>query len=215
MKGHQFLIKTAVLTVVILTNMWASGFAEPGKDPNIAPAFVLKNQDDKEVKLTDYTEKGQIVVLEWINPECPFVKAHYQSDTMTMKKLAEKYTKDKKVVWLAINSSHFTTPQQNQDFIKQHELPYSILLDNSGKVGRLYGSTNTPHMFIIDGNGRIVYRGAVDNAPLGKKPQNENYVNYVEKALDELLVGKEVTIAATKPYGCSVKYAEPAKLSKS
>jgi peroxiredoxin len=204
MKTNIDLIKAAVLAVLISIPVSAVVTA----DPNAAPAFVLKSQDGKEVNLSALTAKGQIVVLEWINPECPFVKAHYQPDTMTMKKLAEKYTKDKKVVWLAINSSHFTTPEQNKEFVKQHELPYPVLLDHSGKTGRQYKAVTTPHMFIVDGQGKIAYRGAIDNAPLGRKPQNDVYVNYVAKALDELLNGQAVTIRQTKSYGCSVKYAQ-------
>ena len=200
-----------LLAGLILPAAWVFGAAATGKDPNAAAVFTLTAQDGQKVELSALTAKGQIVVLEWVNPECPFVKAHYQADTMTMKKLAEKYTKDKKVVWLAINSTNVTTPEQNQEFVKQHELPYPILLDTTGKVGKLYKAATTPHLFIIDDKGKIVYRGAIDNAPLGKKPEKDAYVNYVEKALDELLAGKAVSTPATKSYGCSVKYAEPAK----
>jgi peroxiredoxin len=211
METKQIGLKTVVLAVLISATTWVFGTPEASRDPNDAPTFVLTSQDNKEVKLSDFTDKGKIVVLEWVNPECPFVKAHYQADTMTMKKLAQKYTRDKKVVWLAINSTNFTAPQQNQEFVKQHELPYPILLDTTGKVGKQYKAATTPHLFIIDDKGKIVYRGAIDNAPLGKKPPKDAYVNYVEKALDELLARKAVSTPATKPYGCSVKYAEPAK----
>jgi peroxiredoxin len=204
MKANQLFKSLALVMLCVFSTLKA---AEP-QDPNVANAFTLSDQNGKEVKLADLIKKGQIVVLEWINPECPFVKAHYAPDTMTMKKLADKYTQNNKVTWLAVNSSHFTTPQQNQEFVKQHGLSYPILLDNSGNVGKSYGAKTTPHLFIIDADGKIVYRGAIDNAPLGKKPAQGEYVNYVEKAVDELLAGKAVSVPQTKPYGCSVKYAQ-------
>lgn len=210
MKIYRMFTQLAVLAMVLALPAWAGEDAAKDKDPNTAADFMLQDQDGKEVKLSDLTSQGKIVVLEWINPECPFVKAHYAAETMTMKNLAEKYTKDKKVVWLSINSSHFTTPAQNQEFVKQHELPYPILLDNSGKTGKAYAAKTTPHMYIIDTHGKIVYRGAIDNAPMGRKPADTVYVNYVQKALDEVLAGQAVSTPQTKSYGCTVKYAEPA-----
>ncbi|MEN6306344.1 MAG: redoxin domain-containing protein [Anaerohalosphaeraceae bacterium] len=171
------------------------------KDPNAAPMFTLNSQDGKEVKLADY--KGKIVVLEWFNYDCPFVQAHYKAETF--KKLADKYAKQK-VVWFAVNSTHYATAKANQDFVAQHKLPYAILLDADGKTGKAYGAKTTPHVYVIDAKGRIVYHGAADNAPLGKTPANQTYTNYVEKAIDELLAGKPVTTPMVKPYGCSVKY---------
>lgn len=169
-----------------------------------APAFTLKNYDGQEIKLSDY--KGKIVVLEWFNYECPFVIYHYDQKS-TMVDLANKY-KDKNVVWLAINSTKHLTAEKNKQFATTHNLPYPILDDHTGEVGRAYGATNTPHMFIIDGQGNIVYEGAIDNAPLGKTPEGQQLINYVDKALTELTAGKKVTQALTKPYGCTVKYAQ-------
>jgi len=171
------------------------------KDPNAAPLFTLTNQDGKEVKLADY--KGKIVVLEWFNYDCPFVKAHYQAQTF--KKLAEKYAKQD-VVWFAVNSTHSTPANANQDFAAQHKLPYDILLDTDGKTGKAYSAKTTPHVYVIDAKGRIVYHGAADNAPMGKPPANQTSVNYVEKTADELLAEKPVSTPWVKPYGCSVKY---------
>jgi peroxiredoxin len=167
-----------------------------------APAFELSSFEGTTVKLSDY--KDRIVVLEWINLECPFVQYHYNK-AGTMTALAEKY-KDKGVVWLAINSTSHTTPEANRDFAGEHKLPYLILDDRSGKVGRLYGAVTTPHMFIIDKNGVIVYDGAIDNAPLGKTIDDGEKVNYVGKALAELVSGKSVSTPKTPSYGCSVKY---------
>jgi peroxiredoxin len=171
--------------------------------PAKAPDFTLANYDGKEVKLADL--KGKIVVLEWFNYECPFVKYHYEK-AATMKDLAAKY-KDKNVVWLAINSTSHLDTAKNKEFAEQHEIPYPILDDRAGTVGRAYGAKTTPHIFIIDKEGNIAYNGAIDNAPLGKVADGDKLINYAEQALDELTAGKPVTTATTKPYGCTVKYA--------
>lgn len=165
-----------------------------------APEFTLKTFDGKTVKLADY--KGKIVVLEWLNIDCPFVKYHYEK-AKTMIDLANKY-KNKNVVWLTINSTSSTTPEANKQFAEQHKLPYPILDDRAGLVGKAFGAKTTPHLFVIDTNGNIVYEGAIDNSPLGA--QKEGVVNYVDKALTELIEGKSVSMAKTDSYGCSVKY---------
>jgi peroxiredoxin len=167
-----------------------------------APEFTLTSFGGKTISLSDY--KGKIVVLEWFNLECPFVQYHYNTAN-TMVDLAKKY-KDK-VVWLAINSTSHTTPEENKTFAEKHKLPYPILDDRSGKVGRAYNATNTPHIFIIDTKGYIVYDGAIDNSPMGNTPQGQELINYVDKALTELKAGRTVSIRETKPYGCTVKYA--------
>jgi len=167
-----------------------------------APEFTLNSFDGKQVKLSDYS--GKIVVLEWFNFECPYVMGHY-GERKTMVELANKY-KDKNVVWLAVNSTSHITVEGNKQFAAQQKLPYPILDDRAGVVGHAYGAQTTPHIFIIDPRGNIVYNGAIDNAPLGKTQQGETYVNYVDKALAELTAGKPVTTANTKPYGCTVKY---------
>ena len=167
-----------------------------------APDFTLSSFDGKTYTLSDL--RGKIVVLEWSNDECPFCRYHYDTKT-TMVNLANKY-KDKGVVWLVVNSTNHTTVQANLDFAKSRNLPFPILDDRSGKVGRLYGATNTPDMFIIDAQGRIAYRGAIDNAPMGQVQGGGPVVNYVDNALSELTSGQPVTTVSTKPYGCSVKY---------
>ncbi len=165
-----------------------------------APAFTLTSFNGKSVSLSDY--KNKIVVLEWFNFGCPFSKYHYETKN-TMIELANKY-KDKNVVWLAINSTSNTTSEANKFFVRRYKLPYPILDDTSGNVGRAYGARTTPHMYIIDSNGMIVYQGAIDNAPSGKS--QDGYINYVDKALAELIEGKEVSMTYVRPYGCSVKY---------
>jgi len=174
--------------------------AKPAK----APDFTLVNYDGKEVKLADY--KGKIVVLEWFNYECPFVKYHYEKAS-TMKDLAAKY-KDKNIVWLAINSTSHLDTSKNREFAEKNAIPYPILDDKVGGVGKAYDAKTTPHMYIIDAEGNIVYNGAIDNAPLGRPAEGQTPVNYVDKTLEELTAGKAVTTSETKPYGCTVKYAK-------
>jgi len=167
-----------------------------------APEFTLTSFDGKTVSLSDY--KGKFVVLEWFNLECPFVQYHYNTAN-TMVDLAKKHKG--KIAWLAINSTSHTTPEANKTFAEKHKLPYLILDDRSGKVGRAYNATNTPHIFIIDTKGFIAYDGAIDNSPMGNTPQGQELINYVDKALTELKAGRTVSIRETKPYGCTVKYA--------
>ncbi len=168
-----------------------------------APAFTLANYDGNNVSLSDY--KGKIVVLEWLNYECPFSRYHHET-VKTMTDLAAKY-KDKNVVWLGINSTGHATEKKDKEFAEQFEIPYPILSDFSGDVGHLYEAKTTPHMFIIDDDGILVYDGAIDNAPMGEVKNGVVYA-YVAMALDELTSGKKVTTVKTKPYGCSVKYSK-------
>ena len=164
-----------------------------------APDFTLTDTSGNEVSLSDF--EGRVMVLEWLNPDCPFVQRHYKAGTM--KKLASTYG-DKGVVWLTINSTNYMDAAANAKFKVSNDLPYPILVDQTGDVGRLYGAVTTPHMFIIDDSGTLVYNGAIDDDPRGSK--GEGSMNYVAAALDEVLAGKAVTTTETKPYGCSVKY---------
>src|SRR4030042_3355791 len=192
-----------IAAAVILTATML--FAEEQK-PAKAPEFTLKNYNNKEVKLADY--KGKIIVLEWFNYECPFVKYHYEKAS-TMKNLAARY-KDKNVVWLTINSTSHQETSKNKEFAEKNKILYPILDDSPGVIGKAYKAKPTPHIFIINAKGNIVYNGAIDNAPLGKVPENEKLINYVDKALEELIAGKEGSTGTTKPYGCSVKYRKEA-----
>lgn len=174
--------------------------AEAEKDgPRKAPAFTLEDVEGKKVNLSDFADK--IVVLEWANPGCPiWLRVHKAG---TFKALAEKY-KDKGVVWLAINSTRTSNREKNRKFAETEKVPYPILDDHAGTVGRAYGAKTTPHMFVIDKHSRLAYEGAIDDDPAGRK---EKPLNYVDQALTELLAGKAVSVPKTKPYGCSVKYA--------
>jgi peroxiredoxin len=196
MKNIIFTILTILVTLSVFGGDVSAAESEAG---NKAPEFTLANYDGETISLSDY--KGKIVVLEWFNYECPFVKYHYEK-AKTMIELPNKY---KDVVWLAINSTGHLTTEKNKEFAEKHKLSYPILDDRTGKVGHAYGAKTTPHMFIIDAKGNIAYNGAIDNSPMGKE---ENVINYVDKALAELTTGKEVSTPTTEPYGCSVKYAD-------
>ncbi len=194
--------KIAVVLCVAMTVL--AGVAVAGDSAAVgsaAPDFTLMDTAGSEVSLSDFA--GQVVVLEWLNPDCPFVKRHYSAGTM--KGLATRYG-GQGVVWLTINSTNYMDAEANAAFKAANELPYSILVDQSGEVGHLYGAMTTPHMYIIDGNGKLVYMGAIDDDPRGNKEGPAT--NYVAAALDEVLAGEAVSTAETKPYGCSVKYAK-------
>ena len=166
-----------------------------------APNFELNSFDGRNISLSQY--KGRVVVLEWFNMDCPFSKYHYETKS-TMVDLAKKY-KDKEVVWLAISSASTTKPEANRSFAKKHKLPYPILDDRSGRVGRAYGARTTPHVFVIDKNGYIAYNGAIDSSPMGKAQEGVTAINYVDQALTAATLGLKPTTPATPPYGCSVK----------
>jgi peroxiredoxin len=174
----------------------ARGAAKIGEP---APSFALKDQDGKTVRLSSL--RGKVVVLEWVNPDCPIWVRH--AEAKTMKTLEERY-RDRGVVWLGINTTHYMTAEHDAKARGTYGLAYPILRDPDGTVGRLYGAKTTPHMYVIAKDGTLVYRGAIDNDPSGDAAGG--VVNYVAAALDEILAGKPVTVADTKPYGCSVKY---------
>ena len=167
-----------------------------------APDFELDSFDGRKTQLSEY--KDQIVVLEWLNLDCPYSKFHYET-VQTMMDTAKKY-RNKGVVWLAINSTLKTTPEANRDFAEKYKLPYPILDDRSGDVARKYGARATPHIFIIDKEGRIAYDGAIDDAPRGTNQPSAGKTNYVDKALAELTAGRKVSTPSTSPYGTPIRY---------
>jgi peroxiredoxin len=187
---------TIVLAAAIAAPVMAGGGVSVGDK---APDFTLSDTAGNQVSLSEFV--GKVVVLEWLNPDCPFVQRHYKAGTM--KHLATKYGKDG-VIWLTINSTHYMDAKASAKFKADKDLPYTILVDQSGHVGHLYGAMTTPHMYIIDKDGTLVYAGAIDDDPRGSK--GDGAMNYVAAALDEVLAGNAVTVAETKPYGCSVKY---------
>jgi peroxiredoxin len=189
----------------VTPNTPAPGSAAVGK---AAPDFTLKDLDGREVSLASF--RGKVVVLEWFNPGCPFVKASHTKGSL--KDTAKKHA-TKGVVWLAVNSSapgkQGFEPSVNSDAAKAFGMEHPILRDETGVVGRAYAATNTPNMFVIDKNGVLVYAGAIDNSPdgEGEAPTGGSLVNYVEAALEDLAAGRAIKTPVTKPYGCSVKYA--------
>lgn len=181
----------------------SDAIAEVGKP---APAFALKDLDGKEHKLSDY--KGKTVVLEWYNPDCPFVvKQHNEGP---LKTLAKDLAKNG-VVYLAINSGapgkQGAGLERNKASLTEYGLEHPVLLDEDGKVGKAYKARNTPHMYVIDPTGTLAYAGAIDNAPMGKIPDS-GFINHVADALADLDAKRAVKVSETKAYGCSVKYAD-------
>jgi peroxiredoxin len=171
--------------------------AQIGQD---APDFQLTDTAGNLWRLADYRNK--IVVLEWLNQDCPFSNFKTGAGPRA-KALCEKF-RDKGVVWVGIDSTHYQTAEKDAEYARENKIPYPILMDHDGKVGKLYGAKTTPHVFIISG-GKLAYAGALDNDPRKEKPEAE-YRNYVEEALEALLAGKNVPVSQTQSWGCTVKY---------
>lgn len=172
----------------------------------LAPDFTLEDLDGNEVSLSQF--KGKTVVLEWFNPGCPFVQ--YAHGKGPLEDMGEAKVKEG-IVWLAINSGAAGKQGAGADANKkaagEWSITYPVLLDETGEVGKAYGAKTTPHMYIIDAEGNLVYRGGLDNAPLGEV-RGDSHINYVETALAALAAGKPIETTETQPYGCSVKYAD-------
>ncbi len=173
----------------------------------MAPDFTLKDVSGKTVRLSDY--RGRHVVLEWNNPACPYVQKHYKSGNM---QTLQKEAAAKNVVWLAVNSteaSHgdYLSPAQLGRWMnEQKAAPTATLMDEDGSAGRAYTARVTPHMYIVDPQGKLVYAGGIDSTPSARTEDIKTATNYVRKSLDESLAGKAVSQATTRPYGCSIKY---------
>lgn len=171
-----------------------------------APDFTLKDTEGKEHKLSDLTKAGKIVVLEWFNPDCPITKA-YHAPERSMKAVASELA-GKGVVWLAVNSGapgkQGAGAERNRQALKDFEMAYPVLLDEDGKVGKLYVARTTPHMYVIGADGKLAYAGAIDDGNPGAKGRT----NYVREAVVALKEGRDVAVKESRPFGCSVKYAE-------
>ncbi len=195
----------SVETPVPQENMEQQAVTPPPSTPaNPAPSFTLPDQNGKNVSLSDYS--GKVVVLEWFNPGCPFVKYAY-GEKGPLRKMAKDY-EGKGVVWLRVNSGaagkQGASMADNKKAAKDWGIN-SILIDSSGQTGQAYGAKTTPHIWVIDQQGNIAYKGALDNAPMGEA-QGGTYTNYVGQAIDAVLAGQPVTQNETTSYGCSVKY---------
>jgi cytochrome oxidase Cu insertion factor (SCO1/SenC/PrrC family) len=184
-----------------------SGHADLGQP---APDFELPDLDGNKIRLSSL--RGKTVVLEWFNPGCPFVKASHTKGSL--KGLADREMA-KGVTWMAINSAapgkQGYGVEANIQGKKQFGLAHPILLDESGSVGHAYGAKHTPHIFIVDAKGTLVYRGGIDNSPDGEgdSPQGGTLVNYAESALSDIAAGRAVRVSESEAYGCGVKYGNP------
>ncbi|MBU2502336.1 thioredoxin family protein [bacterium] len=193
---------------IILLVLLLAGTALAGVVPgDKAPDFTLTDTAGETHTLSAYLAEGKTVVLEWFNPDCPFIKKHHQ-DHRTMDETAAAY-KDQGVVWLAINSGaegkQGAGLERNKKAFKDFKMSFPVLLDPDGTVGRAYGAKKTPHMFIVTREGAVAYMGAIDDDAGVQAPGK---TNHVVAALDEILGGKPVTVSETESYGCSVKYAD-------
>ena len=172
-----------------------------------SPDFTLTDTNGQKHSLADY--KGKFVVLEWFNPDCPFVKKHYDSGNIPG--LQKQYTA-KGVVWLSIDSSaageegNYPPQGLNKFMTDKGAAPTAVFADNDGKVGHLYGAQTTPHMFVIAPDGSLIYQGAIDDTPGADIADLKTAKNYVSAVLEAAMNGKPVAVSTTKSYGCSVKY---------
>lgn len=199
------MIKAAVTVGVLAAASAAMANAELNKP---APAFDAAGADGKPLKLAAY--KGKTVVLEWTNHECPFVAKHYDSGNIPN---LQKDAAGKGVVWLQVVSSapgkqgHVDGATARKLNDARKAAPAATVLDPDGKIGKLYGAQTTPHIFIVNADGQLVYKGGIDSIPTPNKDDLPKAENYVAAALSAISAGKPVEKASTKPYGCAVKYA--------
>ena len=195
----------SILTATVLLPFFTLAAVKPG-DP--APNFQAKDIFGKVHRLSDY--KGKIIVLEAFNLGCPFCRNHYKTGAMQE---LQKQFRAKGVVWLLIDSVHkghpdYVTPKEAQKLWKKYKIQATAWLkDTDGTIGHAYGLRTTPHMIVIDKNGKVVYTGAIDDRPSARGDPRKAH-NYVKEVVEALLKGKPAPIHQTRPYGCSVKYAK-------
>lgn len=204
------LLRTSIITAsavllslgVALAQDKASGAKAKAEVGKPAPEFTLKDTTGKDVKLSDFKDK--IVVLEWENKDCPYSNDNAKTGNLPKMLAAQKQFADKGVVWLAIDSTWGHKADDVNKYRTDKKIPYPILLDADGSVGRNYGATNTPHIFIIN-KGTLVYAGAHDN---GREAKESGAAprNYVVEVVEAVSAGKPAPLTTTKPYGCTVKY---------
>jgi len=201
-------MRTSPVTLLLLAVALLAPAAGIGQSPGAAaPSFTLTDTTGKSVQLADY--RGKYVVLEWTNPECPFVRKHYASGNMQD---LQKEWGAREVVWLSINStnaasSEFKTPAEMAQWMRsQGAAQKATLIDGTSATGRAYAARTTPHMFVVDPAGNVVYNGAIDDRRSANPADARTARNYVRAALTEAMAGKAVTVASTSPYGCSIKY---------
>ncbi len=201
MKAHRFLFVVAIL-LVLSVPLCAVRVGDT------APDFTATDSNGQSHTLSTY--RGKFVVLEWHNRDCPYTHKHYASGNM--ERLQQKWTA-RGVEWFTVISSApgtqgYVTADEENAYLKEiHAAPTAVLLDPEGKLGRLYGAKTTPHMFIIDPSGKLIYDGAIDDKPTTDAADIATAHNYVDAALTAAMAGQPVEVSATRPYGCSVKYA--------
>ena len=197
-------LKPLILAGCVAFSFALPAVAAPGA---AAPEFTVADTTGKPVKLSDY--RGKFVVLEWTNPECPFVRKHYSSQNMQG---LQKEWGAKDVVWLTINSTNsshreYKTPAEMASWMRaQDASPKATLVDGTSATARAYAAKNTPHMFVIDPTGKVIYDGAIDDKRSTNPADVKIANNYVRAALTEATAGKPVSVASTTPYGCTMKY---------
>ncbi len=169
-----------------------------------APEWTLTDQNGKTHKSSDYA--GKIVVMDWVNPQCPYCKGVHNDGRV--KKMMEELRAMGDVVFIGVNSSNFTNAKENIDALKAYGVEYPVMIDADGKVGHMFGARTTPHVFVIDQTGVLRYQGAVDNSEKGDKT-GADYTNYAVNAVKQIKAGETVSPTMQRPYGCSVKYAQP------
>lgn len=193
---------TALLAMAAGTAAAAASVGAP------APAFTATDAQGRPISLADF--KGKHVVLEWVNPGCPFVQKHYNAGNLPA---TQKAAVAKGVVWLAVSStareaSDYKAPAELQQWMQSKQAAATAtLMDDDGRIGRAYGARTTPHMYIIDPKGTLVYAGAIDSKPTANPADIATATNHVTAALAESLAGKPVSQPRTQAYGCSIKYA--------
>ena len=209
---YRYALMLLLSTSLLVPSFTASAADKATNAPaagEMAPDFTLMDLRGTAHKLSDFRkgDSPKMVVIEWVNPECPFVVQGHQGGSL------EGYgnaLQKRGVVFLAINSGakgkQGASPEKNKAGKARFKIEYPILLDTSGKVGKDYGASRTPEMIVIDTKGKIVYRGAIDNTRGGDKEDVKTLVNYVDEALKATQAGKAVSTPFVKPFGCSVKY---------
>lgn len=203
MKTARHAITSSAALLILLASALGAKVGEA------APDFAASDSHGATQQLSAY--KGKFVVLEWHNQGCPYTRKHYESGNM--QRLQKQWTQ-KGVVWLTVVSSSpgaqgYVTPAEENEYIKKTgSAPTAALLDPQGTVGHLYGARTTPHMFIIDPYGKLVYNGAIDDRPTTEQADIAGAKNYVSEALQAAMAGRQPPNPTTRPYGCSVKYAD-------
>jgi len=199
---------TASAIVAVMAVTIALTAAKAARVGERAPDFTATDSNGKTQKLGDYA--GKFVVLEWTNRGCPYTQKQYNSGNM--QRLQKEWTA-KGVIWLTVISSaqgkqgYVTAPEENSYVKQANASPTAVILDPDGSLGHLYDAKTTPHMFIINPQGMLIYNGAIDDKPTTDTADINGAKNYVSVALDEAMAGKPVTISTSRPYGCSVKYS--------